>query len=326
MNLSLDQLASSITGKSSLNDCSATELKQLANQYPYFTPLHLLLAKKLQQEELSTASQYHHRAKLYFRNPLWFESLMNDVKEEEIITESAGAIPEAVTREETVDNTESSPAPEEIATSVNTPAVVENNIESNESGEIQTSTQKTFAPVEEEKLFTSDVQEEPTTFEEVVDQTRSNTGFGKTDDELPLKIPGLKIEPINPATAEFTFEPYHTVDYFASQGIKIRDDDRPKDKFTQQLKSFTEWLKIMKRVPANELVKQDGIDQKAEQKVEQMAETSITDREVVTEAMAEVWEKQGNKDKALETYRKLSLLDPTKSSYFAAKIDQLKHS
>ena len=56
-----------------------------------------------------------------------------------------------------------------------------------------------------------------------------------------------------------------------------------------------------------------------------MAESSINDREVVTEAMAEVWEKQGNHAKAVEIYQKLSLLNPAKSSYFAAKIEQLKN-
>jgi hypothetical protein len=55
-----------------------------------------------------------------------------------------------------------------------------------------------------------------------------------------------------------------------------------------------------------------------------MAATSLADREVVTEAMAEVWEKQGEHAKAREIYRKLSLLDPSKSAYFAAKIEGLK--
>ncbi|MCR6718777.1 MAG: hypothetical protein NVV59_00485 [Chitinophagaceae bacterium] len=57
-----------------------------------------------------------------------------------------------------------------------------------------------------------------------------------------------------------------------------------------------------------------------------MAAVSISPREVVTEAMAEVWEKQGNRDKAIHIYKKLSLLDPAKSAYFAAKIEQLKYS
>ena len=58
--------------------------------------------------------------------------------------------------------------------------------------------------------------------------------------------------------------------------------------------------------------------------MEQLAGQSITDREVLTEAMAEVWEKQGNTLKATEIYRKLSLLEPAKSAYFAAKIEGLK--
>jgi len=44
----------------------------------------------------------------------------------------------------------------------------------------------------------------------------------------------------------------------------------------------------------------------------------------VREAMAEVWIKQGNTAKAEEIYRKLSLLDPLKTAYFAAKIEDLK--
>ena len=60
------------------------------------------------------------------------------------------------------------------------------------------------------------------------------------------------------------------------------------------------------------------------QKVEQMAEHSLESKEVLTETMAEVWEKQGNKPKAIDIYSKLSLLEPLKSAYFAAKIEDLK--
>jgi len=88
------------------------------------------------------------------------------------------------------------------------------------------------------------------------------------------------------------------------------------------LKSFTEWLKTMKRLPAIEAVPVSVTH--AEQKVEELAAHSITDREVVTEAMAEVWEKQGNIPKAIEIYQKLSLLEPAKSAYFAARIEELK--
>ena len=121
---------------------------------------------------------------------------------------------------------------------------------------------------------------------------------------------------------DLLFEPYHTVDYFASQGIKFKEEERPTDEFGKQLKSFTDWLKTLKRLPATELAK--NVSVQSEQKVEQLAGQSITDREVLTEAMAEVWEKQGNSLKAIQIYSKLSLLEPAKSAYFAAKIEELK--
>jgi hypothetical protein len=140
--------------------------------------------------------------------------------------------------------------------------------------------------------------------------------------EIPLKKENARtVAPVTEKT-EPLFEPFHTVDYFASQGIKIRDEELVKDKLGKQLKSFTEWLKTMKRLPAAELARQG--EPVLEQKVEQLAETSIQERQVFTEAMAEVWEKQGNKEKAIEIYNKLSLLDPSKSAYFAAKIAELK--
>lgn len=121
--------------------------------------------------------------------------------------------------------------------------------------------------------------------------------------------------------APIAFEPYHTIDYFASQGIKLAPNDLSKDKFGQQLKSFTEWLRSMKRLPAAETTTTDEPNQ---QTVAIAAEHSIEEREVLTEAMAEVWLKQGNTQKAIEVYEKLSLMNSGKSSYFAAKIDELK--
>ena len=121
---------------------------------------------------------------------------------------------------------------------------------------------------------------------------------------------------------ELLFEPYHTVDYFASQGIRFKIEDQPTDKFGQQLKSFTDWIKTMKKLPLSEIGK--SVDPKEERKVEQMAGRSLDQEDVVTEAMAEIWVKQRNFTKAREIYHKLSLLEPAKSAYFASKINELK--
>lgn len=141
-------------------------------------------------------------------------------------------------------------------------------------------------------------------------------------EEPVIENPAFHIKAAEDAKSDLLFEPYHTVDYFASQGIKFKEEEKPKDKFGQQLKSFTEWLKAMKKLPVAETAV--ALDNKSEQKVEQLAENSLQERDVVTETMADVWEKQGNIQKAIEIYSKLSLLEPAKSTYFAAKIEELK--
>ena len=121
---------------------------------------------------------------------------------------------------------------------------------------------------------------------------------------------------------ELSFEPYHTIDYFASQGIRFVQDDYPTDKFGKQLKSFTAWLKTMKRLQASELNAE--ISALTEATIKGIAEHSLDEKEVVTEAMAKVLALQGQSHKAIELYQKLSLQNPAKSAYFAACIAQIK--
>jgi hypothetical protein len=117
------------------------------------------------------------------------------------------------------------------------------------------------------------------------------------------------------------FEPLYAIDYFASQGIKLRDEDQ-QDQLGKKLKSFTEWLKSMKRIHPEKSKGQ--IDEKMEESIKSVAEHSNEQAEVLTETMAEVFIKQGLIQKAIEVYEKLGLLDPSKSATFAAKISELK--
>ena len=80
----------------------------------------------------------------------------------------------------------------------------------------------------------------------------------------------------------------------------------------------------MKRITPEQMATQ--VDAGSENKVQHLAEDSIHESDVWTEAMAEVWLKQGNKSKAVEVYNKLSLLNPSKKAYFAAKLENLKRS
>jgi hypothetical protein len=127
--------------------------------------------------------------------------------------------------------------------------------------------------------------------------------------------------PVPAAEQTFVFEPYHTIDYFASQGIKLTLDDNPSDQLGKQLKSFTDWLKVMRRLPQKE--REIIPDRAAEQTVQTIAAHSVVGREIVTETMAEVLAKQGMPERARAVYEKLSLLNPDKRAYFATKIEQL---
>lgn len=136
-------------------------------------------------------------------------------------------------------------------------------------------------------------------------------------------LPG-SFKPVISESEEPVFEPYHTIDYFASQGIKLRQEDL-KDKLGMQLKSFTEWLRSMKRVaPVIVETPVANTFDETQQSIQEIAGHSVEGKEVITEAMAEVWVKQGSKEKAIAIYEKLSLLNPAKRPYFAARIDQIK--
>ncbi len=136
--------------------------------------------------------------------------------------------------------------------------------------------------------------------------------------------------------------PLYTEDYFAFQGIRLPEKlDDTKKPTSAQVKSFTDWLRAMKRPKGS--VGPEGIHLQDKDRissiytvdeergistvVEKMALESIRHgEEVVTEAMAEIRYRQGQKDKAVAIYEKLSLLDPSKSGYFADKISQIRQS
>jgi len=130
----------------------------------------------------------------------------------------------------------------------------------------------------------------------------------------------------NQPTVEFNapipIEPYHTVDYFASQGIKTRLDDA-QDELGRKVRTFTAWLKTMKRLqPAAEINEIEESDEEIDNGLDQPINQEI----IATEAMAEVYLKQGLAQKAIEVYAKLSLQNPANSHIFAAKIIQIKEN
>ena len=318
MNSVINELVKLVVDKNSINECSVAELQQMVSRSPYFGPAQFLLAQKLKQENSPLFDQQSQKSILYFRDHLWFDYLSAD--------ENTGTMSVVKKGEHSL-----TPATEPVVTQKAIEPFVPQQLH-NTLPETETSFAQEPAAPDTEEMETVTVAEEPLPAPVLIEESQAEPVMEESDEETgqedsaPLiPLPNFKIEHANAAAVPLVFEPYHTVDYFASQGIKFKEEEKPKDKFGQQLKSFTEWLKAMKKLPdtPTQAVQPAVPD---DQKVAQLADRSISDRQVVTEAMAEVWEKQGNREKAAEIYRKLSLLNPAKSSYFAAKIDHLKNS
>jgi hypothetical protein len=310
-------LVRSIFQKESLDDCSLEELQAMARRYSYFTPVQFLLAEKLKTRDEKLYKEQLQKLSLHFNNPLWLDYLLNPDKTEELpIPVISATVKEDVIdliKGNRVSETNVIPEEREITESV--------------IDEVVTSSSETFEPIQEEMFGSNEKNAETMEFVE------QNSEGAEVETPAPLaeennghQIPIPPLPDLNqqPAATDLTFQPYHTVDYFASQGIKFVAEEKPTDRFGKQLRSFTEWLKTMKRLPPTEVSKITDIV--SEKKVEQMAEHSIDEGEVITETMAEVWIKQGNTEKAIETYNKLSLLNPDKSAYFASLAEQLKNS
>jgi len=161
---------------------------------------------------------------------------------------------------------------------------------------------------------------------------------------------------------EFLMQPVSAEDYFLQQGIHVSGDlpelkevltplespasenEEEKEKSLMVVMSFAEWLKHISS--KNQKAKEEEAEQKAlktmwqqqklaaaieeeneeiPEQVFEMAVNSISRKEeLISESLAEVYVKQGKKGKAIEMYQKLSLQNPEKNAYFAAKIENLQ--
>jgi hypothetical protein len=183
-------------------------------------------------------------------------------------------------------------------------------------------------PATEQQEITLPVHEEDSQiideFVESQHEVKPAPGEVQEQRSTPAETADNSSAPAPPVFEPFIpIEPYHTVDYFASQGIKLTLDKDPKDKLGKQLKSFTQWLKHMKKLGPEDALKSQDSEQ-LETKIQVIADTSNTPQDVVTEAMADVLLKQGKTHQAIELYNKLSFLYPDKSAYFADQIQKIK--
>ncbi len=284
---------------------------QIAEAHPYFSVAQFYLLLQTDKES-SNYSKQAAKTSLLFNNPFWLQFQLGDTlpdnTNEDIASLSNITISEKIELVNAIPIEQKNDFPEIIQVEKQeaeiTPEIELNN--KDQSLEIINKPEPTSHFNEGITPLENDIEQE--------DDSLSDQRISPFNFKFNLNTSEVTEDKI-------TFEPLHTSDYFASLGIKLSGKILHSDKLGKQMKSFTEWLKEIKKLQPDQLPLQS---EKADLTIQKLAEASNLGVEVETEAMAEVLIQQGNKQKALIVYKKLSLLDPSKSAYFAAKINQLK--
>ena len=312
-----------------LKETTVADLEMMAYQYPWFGTAQLLLAAKQKQTGSISSDKQVQKAMIYFIQPLWSGVQLNKfiaadstppktIQETETLNEDdeadASLDAEAIVEAEDIRDAKEA--------NVVTDAVLD--VEFVLQAEADKETEQFLNDVEiesqAEAMIEADVEQEVADIiskadAELTAEATIGSDFAKEELMNAQKSGPVEEKPV------FTFEPFHTVDYFASQGIKLREEKLEADELGKQVKSFTQWLRSMKKIYVEEK-KELGVTE--EKEVQAIATESNQQTEVITETMAEVLVKQGRKTQAIDLYRKLSLLHPEKSVYFASRIDELK--
>lgn len=289
MNLTQEKALFHLAGKLDFTQLGSDALKHFADDYPYFAPAQYFFASKLKLDGNLSAAPQTVKTNFYFTNPLWLQfqlqhGLKNSVNDNGVTVLQSKTIPSDFA----------------------IPTV----------GALKEIMRK----IDPSQETTSDLE----VYEDEPDATDKIGADNKIAGLLSTQLADFKkpVEAGAKLDIDADRERLHTIDYFASQGIKIDLANIPQDKLTTHLRKFTDWLKQMKQTDGKPQYLATSLEM--ENAVAETAKTSNETREILTETMADVLVQQGQVDKAIQLYIKLSFLNPEKSSYFAGKIEQLK--
>lgn len=308
-----NEIVFSLLRKKSLEEVSWDQLNDLSKDYPFFSIVHFLKAKKAIDTQHPQKNELVQKCLVYAPVQSWMlhtlslcESAQNTASNEleqlpssvgtpqELIHPGLEAKPSSVLDEISIVQAEPRSSHQDL------PAHQDSPTHQDPPTHQDSPTQKNSSTL----VNDSELQKENTTTETVPSPEAKADKFSTTSEDL---VP---------------IDPFHTVDYFASQGIKLTAEDLNKDQMGKQLKRFTDWLKTMKRIPANESAA--DIDESTNQNIQNLAAHSNVETSILTESMAQVLVKQKKYSKAIEVYQKLSLQIPSKSTYFATLIEDLR--
>lgn len=328
MNLLQEKALYHVTGQMKHGQLAGESLEKIVSNYPYFGPAQSLLACYYQTTGNPNAAQQAALATIFHPNPRWWTFQLE---------EAQTASPEMQAEPFFPTVSPANPQPDDSVPEIQ--VSTDASLYDSQSGVMPISN---AIPAQDEIT-----QSEPASaiyiptveavkeilrkidggMSEPIPEKASYAPIAEKEPEAPTRLTQMLQsqlssfkQPLKP-TDQLEYqqsEPLHTVDYFASQGIHLNLKQASKDALTNKLMSFTDWLRQVKNAEKNGEVSQ------LEKKVSEDAHHSVRREEIVTEAMAEVLLRQGHREQAIQLFSKLSFQFPEKSSYFAARIEQIK--
>ena len=290
---------------------NGVELNELIEQYPWFTAAHVLHAAHVSRTHGASATTAWQQASLYCNRPAVLEWQYLRTQNGNIVFSTDAAASESTAQ---LHN-----AATDAAALVESHDAVENWMQEDLEDATRDAQALVNAHDSKEVWNEEDLSDAAADADALVAAAEQS---GQLEEVQPLICIGAaSAETEKPTHVPLAFEPYHTIDYFASQGIRLQEDKLGTDDLSRQVKTFTQWLRTMKKLYHET---QTELTPETEEAIHHIADTSNQETEVITETMAEVLALQGKKAKAIEIYGKLILLHPEKSAYFADRIKQLK--
>lgn len=290
------QLYNTVFNKSDEDSDNSSFLKNILEEYPYFGLAHFFNLKNTS----TTKSSYNTvaaKTALFFNSPFLLQFNMDSKEGKVAITNQINEV--------IIENINTNKNENPTLTKVSVVSLTNSN---------STSDKEKACVEKNDSILLENIENKE--FENEISNGNEEIVISKTNEQIVTDEITTKSE-----KEEMLFEPLFASDYFASQGIKLSDAVFNDDKLGKQLKSFTSWLKTMKKVHPDKLPLVNAI---VEAKVQSQAAKSNVEEDVTTESMAEAYAIQGKEIRAIEVYEKLSLQNPSKSAYFVAKIEQLK--
>lgn len=321
-----------IRSPETLNLKAVKELEDITERYPYFQNAHLLLAKQYHGHQNIKYESYLRKAAAYAPDREVLYDLINTPVTTEIHMERSGETeqePQAGPVVPTVDPTPTQPEPAEQKPEQQTahdPA----EILKQRLAEINASPEQPAA----QSGDVSDVPDQQTA-EPTPETTPEDTTSLKP--EVPSESEQVKEQETedHEQPAETVVEPkagekHSFVDWLRSRSVPVIPAEQVGERYSGMENDTGE--KAVSDEPTDDIlekfIKSEPriIPAKAQfYSPGNMARKSVqSNSDVVSETLAAIYAKQGNIDKAIESYKTLSLKFPEKSSYFAGLIDKLR--